>query len=773
MLLKKQNNRYFLEMHPHLLKASKLFLKASIRLLQARSGKFIFLRTRNKYTKILCHDHSEEKFDHFLISKCMKTSKCIYIAKGEKILDADKKLLGISNFSYMISPLSIGTKGNGSNIGVLYFKDKLTNSKFTYHDHLLVRDIGNTFLRLLYNAKVNSHLILDFTSALLILIENTYLNKSSSDNSLLTNQIIKISKMLNSILSLQSLLEIIMESAKLVLKSESSSLMLIDKKKNELYFNIVAGGKEHILKEIRIPIGQGIAGLVVRNRKPLIVNRAQEDDRVYKKVDEKAEFETRNLIAVPMIFQNKAIGVIEVINSIDRKNFSEKDLKLLSTFAEQAALAIKNRELIDSLKETNMNLNKKVNELSSLHKLGKALISTLNEKELFELVVKIIADELQVKRVSIMLNYPSDNSLKVVSQIGLPAIIKYSSVANDSLSRKIYHKNKSFYTNDLEKTKFAEYRDAMRYNTGACIIQTLYDRGKNYGLINISDKIDGHPFTEDDYQLVVIIANQITKSIQNFRLLEEMLKKKSYEKELEITSSFQKSILPSKDINSDKFDLSVVCIPAKMMGGDFYDFFKLKENKYVFLIADVAGKGLPASLFMAISSSIIRSITKIHSSSISKVLHHSNNLIYEKSRAGMFVTLFYAIYEEDSRKFTFSSAGHDEQLLYKNDTDDFELLHSKGRALGLLPSERNEKFYSNSVQLKPGDIIIFYTDGIVEAINSKKEQFGLERLKDIVSEKRFSEAKQIAKEIHRQVNIFSGDTEQFDDFTLMVLKILN
>ena len=153
------------------------------------------------------------------------------------------------------------------------------------------------------------------------------------------------------------------------------------------------------------------------------------------------------------------------------------------------------------------------------------------------------------------------------------------------------------------------------------------------------------------------IASQITRSIQNFRLLNEMLQKRSYEKELEITSSIQKSILPTHFQKSAWFDLGVISEPAKLMGGDFYDLLSFDGDQFVFSVADVSGKSLPAALFMAVTSSIIRTYGR-EIKAPSEVLYKANDLIYQDSQSGMFVTLFYAFFNAPEHQLYYASAGH-------------------------------------------------------------------------------------------------------------------
>lgn len=771
-MIRKDESGYYLESQPEFLNAAGQILRSASVLMQATAAKFILRTQRGKKKVLRYKSRPINSLENTLVEKAWRGKTTFTVGENQKVFAEDGREIGRSTQAYLVSPVMVSTN---ISFGVLLLENRVSGSPFSQEDISLANAFTRTFARLIYSSIYDEDkggLVIQFTSNLVTLIENLYLYKKNLENNFLLAEIIKVSKMINSTLDLQSLLESIMDSAKVVLKAESVSLMLIDEKTNELYFNTVAGENERKLKEVRVPMGQGIAGIVAQSRKSLIVNDAQSDPRVYKQVDETTNFVTRNIIASPLMVRNRVIGVIEVINSIGRFEFSEADLELFNSFSEQAALAIHKRELIDSLKEINTELKKKVHELSSLHEVSKTLISTINEKDLFDSIVRIIADELHAEKVSIMLYNDEEKELSVISHYGLNINLLepvYIPIEN-TLSGLAYRENRIVYSNHLEDSPFAMYRNNERYHTGACIVHPLSQGDNVYGVINISDKPDGGNFDADDMRLVSTIAGQITKGIQNFRLLDEMMKKQAYEKELEITSSIQRAILPQKVPENSHFEMGVMSMPAKIMGGDFYDYTLHSDTEFTFSIADVSGKSLPAALFMAVSSSIIRTISQENISS-SETLYRANDLIYQNSRSGMFVTLFLAQYNADTHELKFASAGHNEQLIYRPDTQTFESLHANGRPLGVIDSEMHGPYGEGKAYLRSGDLLILYTDGVIEAINEKQEEFSLERFQDLIREFHLLAPDQIAKRIFRAVTDYAGREPQFDDFTLLIVKL--
>lgn len=774
LLLQSDGVRQYIETTDELNKAAQYILKAACGLMHAENC-FLALKTSQGVKTYRIARRGLTALEKNIMQKSLAECETLIIENHQQLFNRSQANLGEAETSYLASPLITDGKAV---LGALLWATKLGEENFNEEDLSLASTFSRTFARMLANCIASpdkTTLLVKFSSNLVTVFENLYLYRKNIENNFLLSEMIKVSKMINSTLDLNSLLESIMDSAKIVLKAEASSLMLIDRKTNELFFNIISGEKERDLKEIRIPMGVGIAGIVAETCKSLVVNDAQNDERVYKQADEKINFVTNNLIATPLMVRNRIIGVIEVINSLGRTEFTEKDLELFNTFSEQAALAIHNRELIDSLKDINRELKKKVHELSSLHEIGKVLMSTLNEKDLFDSIVRIIADEMQADRVSIMIYAPDHDALEIISHFGLDlSPFERTFVSLDkSLAGKSYQDRKLIYTNALEKSPYAAFRDVERYHTGGCIIQPLMHGQEIYGVLNISDRQSptGKEFNDDDLRLVSTIASQVTRSIQNFRLLNEMLQKRSYEKELEITSSIQKSILPSHFQKSAWFDLGVISEPAKLMGGDFYDLMAFDGDQYVFSVADVSGKSLPAALFMAVTSSIIRTYGR-EIKAPAEVLYKANDLIYQDSQSGMFVTLFYAFFDAPSHELFYASAGHNEQLIFRHDTHTFEKLGTRGRPLGVVDSQLHGPFGEGRAFLNEGDLLILYTDGVVEAINERKEEFGFDRFCRIISDNMLLSSDQLVKKIFREVKTFAGSEAQYDDFTLMIIKVL-
>jgi sigma-B regulation protein RsbU (phosphoserine phosphatase) len=241
--------------------------------------------------------------------------------------------------------------------------------------------------------------------------------------------------------------------------------------------------------------------------------------------------------------------------------------------------------------------------------------------------------------------------------------------------------------------------------------------------------------------------------------------------ELQIAAEIQRSFLPTDIAPVPGFDLAAKSIPAKEVGGDFFDVIpfavmSLKDHKTGVLIADVSGKGIPAALFMALSRVIMRANALWHPRP-ADAMKEANTIIAGDARSGMFVTLFYAVIDEEKQMLTYANAGHNPPIVYRPGSDAFEELEATGIALGAVDIT---EYTQEECTLAPGDVMVLYTDGVTEADNPVEEMFGEERLRGVIRRNHNYPADEIMNEILSNVRDFAQGYPQSDDITLIVLK---
>jgi sigma-B regulation protein RsbU (phosphoserine phosphatase) len=259
-------------------------------------------------------------------------------------------------------------------------------------------------------------------------------------------------------------------------------------------------------------------------------------------------------------------------------------------------------------------------------------------------------------------------------------------------------------------------------------------------------------------------AIESVRDMTERRLMEQKLERSRTE--LHVAAEIQRSFIPKKTPNIPNFEVSAVTIPAMEVGGDFYDFISLPDGNYGLVIADVAGKSIPAALFMALSRMIIRA-SAAQQSLAPEVLKNANNMIASDATAGMFVTLLYGVLDGEALTLKYADAGHPTPLLFKSRDCKYVEESATGIALG---AKESASYEEQTIKFEPGEVAVFYTDGVTETMNAEGELYGLGRLIEAINKSCQASAEEIMNKILEEISAFRKDREQNDDITLVVLK---
>ena len=312
----------------------------------------------------------------------------------------------------------------------------------------------------------------------------------------------------------------------------------------------------------------------------------------------------------------------------------------------------------------------------------------------------------------------------------------------------------------------------MRNRAQKCIVVSAYGdmdnirHAMNNGAFDFATK----PIDLDDLQLTINKAIEQIEFVRNSQKEHKQLK--DIQSDLDVAREIQHAILPRvfkmKMADADNIDLYASMIAAKDVGGDLYDFFPIDDTHFGFTIADVSGKGIPAAIFMAVSRTMIKAngTRGISSNECMKIV---NDLLCEESLDEMFVTVFYGIYDMATGTIEYTNAGHNRPYILHADGS-VEMVMSKiNMALGIM---EGLEFKSDTIQLQPNDTLVTFTDGVTEAEDAEHNQFGDDRLIEILKELRGSDSETIVRTINEKIKDFVGEATQFDDITQLVIKRL-
>ncbi|KPJ66281.1 hypothetical protein AMJ44_08605 [candidate division WOR-1 bacterium DG_54_3] len=567
---------------------------------------------------------------------------------------------------------------------------------------------------------------------------------------------IEASKLLNSTLNIDELLDVILELSARATEAQSSSLLLIDEKKDELELYVSRPAKQK--KKISLKVGEGIAGWVAEHKKPVILNEVRKDPRYSPKLEEEVGFSVDSLICVPLLRKDNLIGVVSVANKLNQKEFDKADLDVLLSLADHIAIALDNSYLYRKAK-------KKTLEKETLLEVEKSLSSSLDLNELLELILDSLLKVVKYDAAAIFLIDKRKQQIEHIKARGFDPALEpdLQLKIGQGLAGWAAQTQKSLIVpNVKEDARYIEARVETRSGMAVPIISNQ----RTIGVFSLESN-ELNAYEGDDLELLDAFASLAAISIERAREHEEILEKRKLEEELSIARGIQKTFLPDKHPKIPGFDISGINISSETVGGDYYDFIPIIENQVGIAIGDVSGKGIPAALIMAsFRASLIAEIRNNYA--IRSIMFKVNNLLFESTEPDIFVTAVYGVLDTKNRIFTFANGGHNAPI-FRHADGKMEYLIEGGMTLGTF---ENSEYEVRPLSLSSGDIIVLYTDGVTEAKNEKEEEFGTKRLKQVINDSHRLSAAQIQENIYKAVKDFAGNLPQADDLTMIVIKVL-
>ena len=303
-----------------------------------------------------------------------------------------------------------------------------------------------------------------------------------------------------------------------------------------------------------------------------------------------------------------------------------------------------------------------------------------------------------------------------------------------------------------------------RKETLSEIAVPVIKNGETIGALDVeSDKLSA--FDTHHLEILQFFADAAAISLEKAILHHQILENKKLEEQLQIAKEVQSGLLPAQSPEVEGYDLAGVCIPTYEIGGDYYDYIPLDENNLAIVIADVSGDGVPAALIMAAFRAMLRNQLKMNDQP-AEIMNLLNEQIPEVSRKRDFITAFYGKLNIKNHNLFYTNCGHNPPILLRS-SGKLEFLESGGPSLNII---KNAQYISSSIELFPGDQIIFYTDGVTEIFNRDLMEFGFERLKEVILKSKNMSACAIIDNIVESTKNFSRSKLYRDDFTLIVLR---
>jgi len=483
-------------------------------------------------------------------------------------------------------------------------------------------------------------------------------------------------------------------------------------------------------------------------------------------------------IAVPLRIGDQSVGVLTLAHHTPGR-YGHEAQAMTTTFASYAAVAIENARLFDSAQE-------QAYASAALLQVAQAVVSLSEIDEILSTIVRILPILVGVERSAIYAWDSAANLLRPTQEYGLPNELR------ELLWRSFEPGEFPMLGEALQQGQMVMCQDAhlgpenwlticpcsaeeleavTNSDDRLLVALPLMLKGETFGVLLVEETIGGRRFRNRRLEILNGVAQQIALAIQNDLFQKEMVSRENLETEVQLARQIQETFIPKQLTPPQGWDLAARWRTALQMGGDFYDVIPLPDGRLGLFIADVADKGIPAALFMALTRTLVRAAV-LQTDSPAQALAQVNDLLYPDCEQGMFVTAVYGALDPQSGWFTYANAGHNPPILVraaqrKKTEPTLELLTRTGIALGAV--ERAE-MTERSLHLAPGDQLLFYTDGVTEAFSAEGEAFGEERLQAILRASKVETAQQLLDEIDGAVSGFVGDYPVSDDVTLIVLK---
>ncbi|PIR16671.1 MAG: hypothetical protein COV46_07370 [Deltaproteobacteria bacterium CG11_big_fil_rev_8_21_14_0_20_49_13] len=414
-------------------------------------------------------------------------------------------------------------------------------------------------------------------------------------------------------------------------------------------------------------------------------------------------------------------------------------------------------------------------QLSVLHDLSRAIVGASRMEDVCQRILDRTVNLLSVSKASIMKIDKRDGMLKIVASKGIPAgVIRDVKVrVGEGISGKVFKSKKPIMIRDIKATGFEQKK---RYKTSSLISTpvTCFKMkvgGKPVGVINVTDKKGGKHFTGDDLKLLNTIANQTASYLHLCDLAEDARESEHVMRELDLARAIQQRLLPQRIPGVQGLDIAGVCLTAEHVGGDYFDVIVGGARPPSVVVADVAGHSISAAMMMSAFRSALRSDNTVSLYSPAIIAERLNNILYDDlASAEQFISMVYLQVIPGGGNFgsviKYTTAGHHPPLILKGNgfidhsTEDI-----------LLGVERFPEYHERRIDVDSGNIIVLYTDGLVEAADKKGKRFGNERLRGCVRKNKHHSATKMVELLCLDVKEFIGKKPLADDVTVVIIKV--
>jgi sigma-B regulation protein RsbU (phosphoserine phosphatase) len=563
--------------------------------------------------------------------------------------------------------------------------------------------------------------------------------------------LLEVADVVNTTLDLDTTLQRVAELVRKVIDYEIFAILLLNEKTQELRIRFSIGHPPELAEKMRIKVGEGVTGLAAQRGEAVLVNNVAEESRYISSLPR-----VKSELAVPLIIKNRVIGVID-IEAPQRDYFTEAHKRLLVLIASRMAIGIENARLFTRA-------NRQARTLMLLNEISRELTLILNLDQLLKRIGELLSRLIDYQMFSVMLLDPTGTKLqhRFSLRFNMNVQIKHDIPIDQGLvGYAVRHKEAVLVPDVCTDPRYI----ALNPETHSELCVPLIYKDNAIGVLDIEHTRRGY-FTEDHRRTITTLAAQVAIAIENARLYEQVARQeRRLERDLALARELQRRLLPENPPVLPNMELAARFVPARAIGGDLYDFVKYTQDRSAIVVGDVSGKGAPAAIYAALVSGILRSHVAVEPSH-SEMLAAVNLSLRERPIEAQFVSLIYAVWDDAEQKLWLSNSGLPRPIYCHR--GQVELIPATGLPLGLFEDAQYDEF---TYQAKPGDLFVFFSDGILDARSRAGDLFGRERLERVVASLSDKPAPVVVDAIFDAVNDHASGMEAFDDQTVVVARI--
>jgi sigma-B regulation protein RsbU (phosphoserine phosphatase) len=570
----------------------------------------------------------------------------------------------------------------------------------------------------------------------------------------LVDTLFDLGRQVTSVLDFDDLLEQIPRLISRLISFEAFAVYLLDERRNELRAAYRVGYPDNTT--FRLSPGQGLVGAAVATEQPVLVNDLDTDPRYMAFAPDMG-----SAIVVPLLHKAKPIGALNIL-SRHRHPFSDMDVALVRQFAAHVAVALVNARLYERSRRD-------ADAFETLAEIGREVTSLLDLDLLFSRIAELTKGLVDYRTFGILLlNDAGELEMKLAVQYGEKVTVPKVRLGEGLVGYAALHKESVLVSDVSQDPRYIRLVPDVR--SELVIPMLLQDRC--IGVVDLeSPELDA--FRKRDVEILTLLASQAAVAIENARLYEEVrANQERLEKEVRFAQRVQVALLPAGPPKRLKnVELAAAFASARELGGDFHDYLAPESNTLVVAVGDVSGKGVPAALYSAFAAELVRGRTfrrryLPERSSPAGILSSVNTILQQRQLEEYYCTLCYTIFDLKRRTMTLANSGLPYPI--RCSSDGCKQIELPGVPLG---SFYGSTYDEVSFPLQAGDVFVFCTDGVFEAMNALGQEFTAARLMDVVEKSREQPSAKIVEAIFTAVAEWRGDTPPNDDMTAVAIRI--